>query len=1021
MDNALHVLIVEDSENDTALIMRQLEKAKYAVTFQRVDRPEEMQTALSRASWDIILSDYNMPQFDALSALKLLLKSGQDIPFVVVSGTIGEETAVELMRAGAHDYLMKDKLTRLAPVVKREILDARARAERRATEKALVESEVRLRNLVETARDIVFTLTPEGIFTTINPAFEVLTGWPISDWLGRSFEELLIPDDIPKAIERVKSVIAGNPHAITELRVRTKKGTMMHAELVATQHLLQGEVIEILGIARDITERKEAELALRKNESLLSDAMRIARLGAWEHDMANDVFTFNDNFYAIYRTTAQAAGGYRMSSAEYVRRYVHPEDVVRVGAEIRKALESSQSHATRRLEHRFLYADGEVGFLEVSIFVVKDDQGRILRTYGVNQDITDRKRAEEELRKLSSAVQQSPASIIITNTKGIIDYVNPKFSELSGYTSDEVLGKNVNVLKTGMTPPEAYTGLWQTIATGKEWHGEFRSKRKNGEVYWEFASISPITNNKGVITHFLSVQEDITDRKESERALRESEKRYRDFFEDDLTGDFISTVEGKILSCNPAFARIYGFGSVEEVMSTSAESLYTSKENREAYLDVLRERKKLEYYEEEGRRKDGKAIYLVSNLIGIFDERGELVRIKGYVFDNTERRLLEEQLRQSQKMESIGTLAGGIAHDFNNILNNILGFVMQLKKYSNDPVKVLKYGETIEKSATRGAELSAHLLSVSRRKKREDAEFDVGQLVGEIATLCTETFPRIITINKTIGENIAPIKGDRGSLYQVLLNLSVNARDAMPNGGTLSISVENRLVGGEVNSKLFPPNTSRCVELLVSDTGSGMSDAVREKIFDPFFTTKEQGKGTGLGLSIVYNVVKEHHGTILVESEEGAGTTFKVYLPAVEPRPPQDASTAPAVFVSHGELVLLVDDEEMMQELGKELLEDNGFNVLIARDGVEALEIYRQRGKEISLVILDLVMPRMDGGQTYMELKKIDDNVKAFFCSGFTSDKVITQLLEEEHLHAIKKPFHPTDFINMVQSTIQGG
>ncbi len=634
-------------------------------------------------------------------------------------------------------------------------------------------------------------------------------------------------------------------------------------------------------------------------------------------------------------------------------------------------------------------------------------------------NVTEKFRSEEELRKLSRVVEQSPVSIIITDTKGDIEYVNKKFTELSGYRMEEILGKNTRMLKTGSTPPEEYKKLWETILAGKEWRGEFHSRRKNGEFYWEFASISPMTSHEGAITHFLSVQEDITARKESEKALRESEERYRQFFEDDLTGDFISTVDGKILSCNKAFARIYGFETVEEALSMNAESFYISSGDRENFLDLLRKKRKLEYYEEVAKKRDGKTIYLVSNEIGIFNDRDELVQIKGYIFDDTDRRLLEDQLRQSQKMESIGALAGGIAHDFNNILNNILGFVMQLKKYAGDPVKVMKYGETIEKSATRGAELSAHLLSVSRRKKREETEFDIGSLINEVANLCSETFPRSVTISKILGNDLVPIKGDRGSLYQVLLNLTVNARDAMPNGGTLTIEARNLVVGQEVNPRLLPPGSSRCIVLRVSDTGSGMSEAVREKIFDPFFTTKEQGKGTGLGLSIVYNIVKEHHGSILVESEEGEGSTFQVYLPVVEPVPARDSSSDTAA-TAHGELVLLVDDEEMMQELGKELLEDNGYRALVAKDGVEAVELYRERGKEISLVILDLVMPRMDGGQTYMELKKLNNNVKAFFCSGFTSDKVITQLLEEEHLQAIKKPFHPTDFIKMVQSTLHG-
>lgn len=1145
MDNHLRVLMVEDSESDAALIARQLEKANYVVEFERVDTPAQMEAALAERSWDFIFSDYTMPQFDAFAALKLLQETGRDIPFIVISGTIGEETAVEIMRSGAHDYLMKDKLARLIPVVKREIEEAIVRKERRMTERALRESEARLRALIQTARDVVFTITPEGKFTSLNPAFEALTGWPTSDWIGKSFEELLFPEDVAKALDRINKVIAGAPNIITELRIRTKVRGVIQAELIATRHLQNGELIELLGIARDITERKQSELVLKNKDALLSDAMDIARLGPWSFDLSTSTFTFNDPFYSIYRTTAKEVGGYTMSSDEYIRRFVHPDDAAFVALQIRNNLENPNWQQRHRLEHRVIYPDGEIGYIESNMFVIKDEDGHTIKTRGVNQVVTERKKAEEELRqseeryralfetnpvpmllydptsltvlasnqaavdlygyarqeltsmkitdiyspedvaglreylsendisprhsgvwrhrkkdgsiilvdstsqnfshggkiarlallvnvteklqseeelrKLSRAVEQSPASIIITDTKGNIEYVNSKFTALSGYTIEEIRGKNARVLKTEGTPQEEYKNLWETIAAGKEWRGEFHSKRKSGEYYWELASISPITDHKGTITHYLSVQEDVTGRKESEKALRESEERYRQFFEDDLTGDFISTVDGRILSCNPAFARIYGFESVEEVLRTNADSLYPARDDRENFLKLLREKRKLEYHEEVATRRDGKTIYLVSNEIGIFNERDELVQIKGYIFDDTERRLLEEQLRQSQKMESIGTLAGGIAHDFNNILNNILGFVMQLKKYSLDPVKVMKYSETIEKSASRGAELSAHLLSVSRRKKREETEFDVGALLNEITNLCSETFPRSVTITKILEDNLLPVKGDRGSLYQVMLNLTVNARDAMPNGGTLTIEARNRRVGQEVNSRLFPTNSSRCIEIKVSDTGSGMSEAVREKIFDPFFTTKEQGKGTGLGLSIVYNIVKEHRGSIIVESEEGAGSAFTVYLPAVEPpivhKSPSDTDAA----TSHGELVLLVDDEEMMQELGKELLEDNGFKVLIAKDGVEAVEFYRERGKEISLVILDLVMPRMDGGQTYMELKKLNNNVKAFFCSGFTSDKVITQLLEEEHLQAIKKPFHPTDFINMVQATLHGG
>ena len=326
MDSHLRVLMVEDSESDAALIVRQLQKANYIVEFERVETPDRMEAALADRSWDFIFSDYTLPQFDAFSALKLLQETGQDIPFIVISGTIGEETAVEIMRSGAHDYLMKDKLARLVPVVKREIEEARARKERRVTERALRESEERLRTLIQTARDIIFTMTPEGKFTTLNPSFEAMTGWPTTEWIGKSFEGLLVSEDVPKAVERLNTIMMGETNIITELRIKTKNRGMIHVELIATPHLQNGELIELLGIARDITERKDTELALRKSEALLSDAMKIAHLGPWELDIATDTFTFNDHFYAIFRTTADEVGGYTMSSAEYVRRFVHPDD-----------------------------------------------------------------------------------------------------------------------------------------------------------------------------------------------------------------------------------------------------------------------------------------------------------------------------------------------------------------------------------------------------------------------------------------------------------------------------------------------------------------------------------------------------------------------------------------------------------------------------------------------------------------------------------------------------------------------
>jgi two-component system, cell cycle sensor histidine kinase and response regulator CckA len=671
--------------------------------------------------------------------------------------------------------------------------------------------------------------------------------------------------------------------------------------------------------------------------------------------------------------------------------------------------------------------------IEESAAPIKDDRGETSGIVVVFRDVTEQRGAEEALRiseaRTAGIIQSAMDAIITINSKHEVIVFNAAAEHMFRCKASFATGRQVREFIPPRFRETQSRYLQEFIKSGsvKARVGELESViglRPDGTEFPLEASISQIeARGERLITVVLR---DITERMKAEHDLRESEERYRRFFEDDLTGDFIAKVDGTLLDCNPAFARILGFPSVVSAMQCNVLSLFSSPEVRDSIFEILRTRGRVEEYELDLVRPDGQLIHVVTNAIAILEQDGKFVEFKGYMYDITERRKLEEQVRQSHKMESIGTLASGIAHDFNNILNNVIGFVLQIKKHAQEPDKVLKYTATIEKSATRGAELSAQLLSFARKAKRESVTVNVAQIVDEVYSLCGETFPRTIAVTRHCDEGLRSILGDHGELYQVLLNLCVNARDAVasrsPGGsGTIAIGAFNGRVGERISASMLAIPAENYVEIRVSDDGIGIPAPIRERIFDPFFTTKERGRGTGLGLSVVYSIVRNHHGTIVVDSEEGEGTTFHIYFPAV----PSVAARAPLAVVapsarSNHETILVVDDEESMQELGCELLEEEGYKVLIASTGKEALEQYRRHGDVIKLVVLDLVMPGMDGGQTFLELKKMNPDLKAFFCTGYMPDQVISALLEDEHLQAIQKPFHPEAFVQLVRDVLDG-
>lgn len=493
---------------------------------------------------------------------------------------------------------------------------------------------------------------------------------------------------------------------------------------------------------------------------------------------------------------------------------------------------------------------------------------------------------------------------------------------------------------------------------------------------------------------------------------------YKAFFEDDLTGDFISTPDGNLLACNLPFARIFGYDSVEEIMQVNTHSFYPDPKMRDLLIKRLVREKRIEYYSSELVRRDGAKVYVIENLIGKFDKKGKLIEIKGYLFDDTNRRNLERQLIQAQKMESLGTLAGGIAHDFNNILAIILGHNSLIRRKFADNAYIAENAETIAKATQRGAGLVKQLLTFARKSDVVLESILIQDTINEIKKFIEQTFPKTITIQTECEKELPPIVADATQIHQVLLNLCINARDAMPHGGKLSISAI-RINATEIQSKASKAYSPEYIHITVSDTGTGMDEATRSRIFEPFFTTKGRDRGTGLGLATVYGIIEAHHGVIDVQSEIGKGSSFHIYFPVQQSFiEHQMAESGTEEIPGGNETILVVDDEESMKALLSAVFKEKGYTVITASDGEEALEVYKQRHEDIDIVLTDMGLPKLGGEDVVKGIKKINKDARIIVASGYFERELKSGLVKSGVKDFVQKPYLPDEILQIVREVL---
>jgi PAS domain S-box-containing protein len=1174
MSKPLRILHLEDDPDYSNLVRSLLAGEGFQIELVLVDNRADFEGALAPERFDVILADYLLPSYNGLEALRAAREMCPETPFLLVSGSIGEQAAIESLKAGATDYVLKPWPERLAPAVRRAVAEAEERRQRQRAETELVRREKYFRALTDNALDTLTVLDREGRYSHNSPSIKRVLGYEPKELTGQSAFSLIHPEDLPGVLQGFDRCLKNPDQTITlEFRVRHQDGSWRYLEGVGQSRLDDPDIAGVVVNSRDISDRKQAEAELRESEQqyrlvfhgnptpmwvfdrdtlsflevndaalqhygysreeFLAMTLKDIRppkdvpplieylhqlleadkptplgwAGEWRHfkkdgscidveikwspicfrgrkaflSMANDItqrkrieernaafsrlgqslssatcpaeaaqlirtiaddlfewdiFILNlyaaeeDRIHPILNVDTDENGqrfeiplnGPRREPSGMARRIMSQGDeLILLDEPVTRLPDAFPIGNTSRPAASLLLVPIRnhrkvIGILSIQSYALRaynhtdldtlqtlaDHCGGALERIGVEQALRE---SEQRFRDL---FEGSPDAVFVEDLDGNVLDVNPAACRLHGVGREQLLGRNVSSL----IPPDLREGAarnFKSLVEGRLHQVEGASWTQDGRVVPVEVRASRVHygGKDAVLLHV----RDITDRKLAEAALRSSEMLFHSVWENSVDGMRLTDENGKMAAVNDAFCKLVGLPR-EELEGKPFTLIYADSEAPAPILADFRQRFRdriVENQREQRLRLHNGNVLTLEHTSSFVELRGQPALLLGQFRDLTAQKRLEEELRQSQKMEAIGQLAGGVAHDFNNILTVIHGHASLLLAGGSLAGASVKSAQQISQAAERAAGLTRQLLAFGRRQMMQPRQLDVNEVVGNMTKMLGRILGEDIVLQLHYSPHPVMVEADAGMLEQVLLNLAVNSRDAMPKGGLLAIKIATV----RVDASHAAEHPEACIGdyacLSVTDTGCGIPPEIQRRIFEPFFTTKEVGKGTGLGLATVYGIVKQHKGWIEVESEVGRGTAFNVFLPLSD-KTAEVAHERLSEQTARGgtETILVVEDEAPLRELVCNVLAGHGYRVLQAESGVRALQVWQDTNGQIDLLFTDLVMPeRLNGRELAEKLWTERPRLKVIFTSGYSADAVCKDFVLCRGLNYLQKPFHP--------------